>query len=74
MPYNYTMKQCHTPLVKECDTAPTYAKPEIVCKTWFEAECNTTFSPGRNTRSLSGHPTSKNLVQYLTHNLGKRVT
>ena len=45
MPYNYTMKNCHTPLKKECDTAPTYAKPEIVCKTWFEAECNTTFSP-----------------------------
>ena len=54
MPYNYTMKQCHTPLVKECDTvAPSYAKPEIVCKTWFEAECNTTFSPARLLRRLS---------------------
>ena len=54
MPYNYTMKQCHTPLVKECDTvAPSYAKPEIVCKTWFEAECNTTFSPARLLPSLS---------------------
>ena len=53
MPYNYTMKQCHTPLVKECDTvAPSYAKPEIVCKTWFEAECNTTFSPARLLTSL----------------------
>ena len=45
-PYNYTMKQCHTPLVKECDKHPTYSPTkdaEIVCKTWFESECNTTF-------------------------------
>ena len=46
-PYNYTMKQCHIPLVKECDP-PSYQPPsvkegEIVCKTWFESECNTTF-------------------------------
>ena len=44
-PYNYTMKQCHTPLVKECDSRPSYntKDAEIVCKTWFESECNTTF-------------------------------
>ena len=45
-PYNYTMKQCHTPLMKECDP-PAYGNApkdaEIVCKTWFESECNTTF-------------------------------
>ena len=45
-PYNYTMKQCHTPLIKECDP-PAYGNApkdaEIVCKTWFESECNTTF-------------------------------
>jgi len=45
-PYNYSMKQCHIPLVKECDS-PAYNSPskdaEIVCKTWFESECNTTF-------------------------------
>jgi len=45
-PYNYSMKQCHAPLVKECDP-PAYNAPakesEIVCKTWFESECNTTF-------------------------------
>lgn len=45
-PYNYSMKQCHTPLVKECDP-PAYQAPtsdaNIVCKTWFESECNTTF-------------------------------
>lgn len=44
MPYNYTMKQCHTPLVKMCDSNPSYGKPEIVCKTWFESECNTTYT------------------------------
>ncbi len=45
MPYNYTMKQCHTPLVKMCSDSPAYGggKPEIVCKTWFESECNTTY-------------------------------
>ena len=45
-PYNYTMKQCHSPLVKECDKHPTYSPnkdADIVCKTWFESECNTTF-------------------------------
>ena len=40
------MKQCHTPLRKECDP-PAYGNApkdaEIVCKTWFESECNTTF-------------------------------
>jgi len=45
-PYNYSMKQCHAPLVKECG-APAYNAPtkdsDIVCKTWFESECNTTF-------------------------------
>ena len=45
-PYNYSMKQCHIPLVKECNS-PAYNSPskdaEIVCKTWFESECNTTF-------------------------------
>ena len=45
-PYNYTMKQCHIPLVKKCDP-PNYSgnvkDAEIVCKTWFESECNTTF-------------------------------
>jgi len=44
LPYNYTMKQCHTPLQKECSTAPTYDEPKIVCKTWFESECNTTYT------------------------------
>ncbi len=44
MPFNYTMKQCHTPLKKMCDPSPTYGKPKIVCKTWFESECNTTFT------------------------------
>lgn len=46
-PYNYTMKQCHMPLVKECDP-PTFgnaaSEAQIVCKTWFESECNTTFT------------------------------
>ncbi len=45
-PYNYTMKSCHTPLKKECDP-PSFNgnvnEAEIVCKTWFESECNTTF-------------------------------
>ena len=46
-PYNYTMKHCHTPLIKECDDPkPTYnpggPEPKIVCQTWFESECNTT--------------------------------
>ena len=45
-PYNYTMKQCHTPLVKECDppsyNAPSLQEAKIVCKTWFESECNIT--------------------------------
>ena len=47
-PYNYTMKHCHTPLMKECDDPkPAYnpggaAEPKIVCQTWFESECNTT--------------------------------
>ncbi|XP_023338332.1 uncharacterized protein LOC111709001 [Eurytemora carolleeae] len=47
MPFNYTLKQCHTPLVKKCDD---YAKPaeygapaKTVCRTWFESECNTTY-------------------------------
>jgi hypothetical protein len=45
MPYNYTMKQCHIPLMKVCDSAaPSYEKPEIVCRTWFQSECNTTFA------------------------------
>ena len=53
-PYNYTMKQCHTPLRKECDPPAYGGAPkdaEIVCKTWFESECNTTFvetSPYKN--------------------------
>ena len=78
-PYNYTMKQCHTPLEKDCRPMPKgnrqcllycdkitqrlikslsirvqlisichitgYGGPEpkIVCQTWFESECNTTF-------------------------------
>ena len=40
------MKQCHTPLRKECDPPAYSGAPkdaEIVCKTWFESECNTTF-------------------------------
>jgi hypothetical protein len=45
-PYNYSMKQCHTPLKKQCDP-PIYNAnandADIVCKTWFESECNTTF-------------------------------
>eukprot|EP00094_Tigriopus_californicus_P004243 TCALIF_04089-PA protein Name:"Protein of unknown function" AED:0.27 eAED:0.27 QI:0/0/0/0.25/1/1/4/0/438 len=44
MPYNYTMKSCHTPLMKICDQDAAFGKPEIVCKTWFESECNTTYT------------------------------
>ena len=44
MPYNYTMKQCHTPMQKMCDGSPQYGKPNVVCKTWFESECNTTYA------------------------------
>lgn len=50
-PYNYTMKHCHIPLIKECDDLkPTYSareeEPKIVCQTWFESECNTTVVNG----------------------------
>jgi len=45
MPFNYTLKQCHTPLIKECDDLPPEygADQKTVCRTWFESECNTTY-------------------------------
>jgi len=45
MPFNYTLKQCHTPLMKQCDEALTSygVEPKTVCRTWFESECNTTY-------------------------------
>jgi len=45
MPFNYTLKQCHTPLIKQCDDLNTeYGSPtKTVCRTWFESECNTTY-------------------------------
>ncbi len=35
-----------TPLVKKCDPPSGYGAPEpkTVCKTWYESECNTTYS------------------------------
>jgi len=45
MPFNYTLKQCHTPLIKKCDEyGSEYGAPaKTVCRTWFESECNTTY-------------------------------
>lgn len=45
VPFNYSLKQCHTPLVKQCDDYPDkYGAPgKTVCRTWFESECNTTY-------------------------------
>jgi len=44
-PFNYTLKQCHTPLIKECNEYQSeYGAPQkTVCRTWFESECNTTY-------------------------------
>ena len=49
--YNYTLKSCMKPLVKHCEepvqdsygAAPS-KEPKIVCKTWFESVCNTTYA------------------------------
>lgn len=45
VPFNYSLKQCHTPLIKKCDDFPQeYGAPQkTVCRTWFESECNTTY-------------------------------
>jgi len=45
VPFNYSLKQCHTPLVKQCDDySDNYGSPgKTVCRTWFESECNTTY-------------------------------
>jgi len=45
VPFNYSLKQCHTPLIKKCDEFPQeYGAPQkTVCRTWFESECNTTY-------------------------------
>ena len=46
VPFNYSLKQCHTPLVKQCDDYGNdgYGAPQkTVCRTWFESECNTTY-------------------------------
>jgi hypothetical protein len=50
MPFNYTLKQCHTPLIKQCDDLNTeYGSPaKTVCRTWFESECNTTYVETKN--------------------------
>ena len=59
--YNYTLKSCMKPLIKNCDE-PKYRQnsygapkePKMVCKTWFESVCNTTYAlsqgapPGSN--------------------------
>ena len=51
--YNYTLKSCMRPLVKKCEE-PSQAEygappkePKVVCKTWFESVCNTTYAPSR---------------------------
>ena len=55
--YNYTLKSCMKPLIKNCDepTQDSYGaygtpqkEPKIVCKTWFESVCNTTYALPRN--------------------------
>merc|ERR1711935_376513 len=59
--YNYTLESCMKPLIKKCEE-PSYGKPsygppkepKMVCKTWFESVCNTTYAlsqgaaPGSN--------------------------
>ncbi len=48
--YNYTLKTCMKPLIKECDEPQQQGygapkeEPKIVCKTWFESVCNTTYA------------------------------
>ena len=51
--YNYTLKSCMRPLVKKCED-PSQAEygappkePKVVCKTWFESVCNTTYAASR---------------------------
>ena len=46
------LKTCMKPLVKKCDEHKTSSgygapppEPKVVCKTWFESVCNTTFAP-----------------------------
>ena len=50
--FNHTLRTCMTPLVKKCDDpnqqrsgygAPA-REPKMVCKTWFESQCNTTYT------------------------------
>jgi len=49
--YNYTLESCMKPLIKKCEE-PSYGKPsygppkepKMVCKTWFESVCNTTYA------------------------------
>ena len=55
-PYNYTLQTCMTPLVKVCDEPHQgqsqygYGAPRprgnMVCKTWYESTCNTTYTEG----------------------------
>ena len=42
--YNYTIESCVTPLVKKCDAGPEpRGGAPVVCRTWQESECNTTY-------------------------------
>lgn len=65
--YNYTLKTCMTPLVQDC--TPNYggygppgggggAGPKTVCKTWYESQCNTTYTDVAQAGVLDAKPST----------------
>jgi len=39
---NYTVRTCFRPLIQNCDKLYD-GQTEVVCRTWFETQCNTTY-------------------------------